>query len=62
MHMPIRIYNYAESKLPMTVKLVSNYYLDTNWHKGPLIGMSKESEKLVLEDIKQCVNKYYINE
>ncbi|MFB5555324.1 hypothetical protein ACE41A_10360 [Bacillus cytotoxicus] len=68
--MPVRVYDYQNSKTPLMLGLAENvlekevpgnYFLDTDWLKGPSILITlreKESEERLADQVKQYVEHY----
>lgn len=68
--MPISIYNYAESKIPLILEMTSNttlrnlqgsYYLDNDWQHGPntlVVFRNGSEERFLVDEIKEFVRDY----
>lgn len=68
--MPISIYNYEKSKIPLILDMVQNtslrkmqknYYIDSDWQYGPntLIVFRNDSDKqLILDELKEFIPQY----
>ncbi|WP_062051491.1 hypothetical protein [Bacillus sp. JCM 19034] len=68
--MPISIYNYEKSKMPLILEITKNtslrnlkdgYYLDNDWQHGPntlIVFLKNSEERFFVDEIKGFVKEY----